>query len=233
MTEDLACYANPAQRALLARLFATGLLDGFFLTGGTCLSVFYLHHRVSRDLDVFTTEDRDLAEIGGRLQAILRPQRTIAGARTYWSAVVDDIRLDLVVDPLSMPGPRPTVSIDGTLVAIDVPENIGPNKISALVSRGAARDAVDCYVLYGDDPDRFRADYAIALQRDALLEDGLYARERLLLLADEAPAILADLAADLRIEIDPASLAATFRALAAAVPLDEPEPDLPQYSLGE
>ncbi len=218
MTEDPACYASPSQRTLLARCFATGLLDGFFLTGGTCLSVFYLHHRVSRDLDLFTVDDRDLTEIADPLGAILRPARTIASAERYWSAVVEDVRIDLVVDPLSSPGPRPTVEIEGTSVPVDVLENIGPNKLSALVSRGAARDAVDCYLLYRADLDRFRADYGAAVARDALLEDDLYARERFLELAEDAPGIVAALTLDLRVTIDPADLAAAFRALADAVP---------------
>jgi predicted nucleotidyltransferase component of viral defense system len=217
-SEDLGCYASPNQRTLLGRCFATGLLDGFFLTGGTCLAVFYLHHRISRDLDIFTVEDRDLTEIAGPLGAALRPQRTIAAANGYWSGVVDDVRIDLVVDPLSSAGPRPTVSIDGTPVALDVLENIGPNKISALIARGAARDAVDCYLLYGSDPDRFRADYVTAVARDALLEDDLYARERLLLLAEDAEGIVATLASDLRLAIEPADLARALEALAAAVP---------------
>ena len=29
----------------------------FYLTGGTALSIFYLHHRLSEDLDFFSEED--------------------------------------------------------------------------------------------------------------------------------------------------------------------------------
>jgi dihydrofolate reductase len=31
---------------------------GFFLTGGAALAGFYLNHRTTKDLDLFTTEDR-------------------------------------------------------------------------------------------------------------------------------------------------------------------------------
>lgn len=214
MIEDPTCYASPAQRSLLARLFASGLVDGFFLTGGTCLAVFYLHHRVSQDLDVFTTEERDLTELATPLRAVLRPERIVASTTSYWSGVVDDVRLDLVVDPLSTAGPRPRVTVEGTAVPIDVLENIGPNKIGALVSRGAPRDAIDCYVLYRADYSRFLTDYAVARTREGLLDDVLYARERLLLIAEDAADVVAAHAADLRIPIDAADLATTFLTLA-------------------
>ena len=35
----------------------------FFLTGGTALSVFYLHHRYSNDLDLFTRDAVNLDEL--------------------------------------------------------------------------------------------------------------------------------------------------------------------------
>ncbi len=222
MTEDPACYASPGQRRLLARLFASGLLDGFFLTGGTCLAVFYLHHRRSADLDVFTANDRDLTELATPLRAILRPQSVLAATATYWSAVVDEVRIDLVVDPLSSKGARPVVTIDGVDVPIDRLDNIGPNKIAALVSPGAARDAVDCYLLYGSEPDRFLRDYGEARNREALLDDHLYARERLLLIAEEAAAIVDELAPDLRVEVDSSDLASTFERFAARLELRTP-----------
>lgn len=55
MTEDLSCYGNPLQREILKTVAAAPLFRDFFLTGGTCLAVSYLHHRVSHDLAFFTT----------------------------------------------------------------------------------------------------------------------------------------------------------------------------------
>lgn len=46
---------TPAQSALLAAFFER--TRDFFLTGGTALAGFYLGHRVSADLDLFTTSD--------------------------------------------------------------------------------------------------------------------------------------------------------------------------------
>lgn len=52
--EDRTCYASPEQRDVLLRCIEAGVLaPNFFLTGGTALAVFYLHHRESNDLDFF------------------------------------------------------------------------------------------------------------------------------------------------------------------------------------
>lgn len=52
INEDINCYATDIQRKLLIDLSKNELIrNNFFLTGGTALSVFYLHHRVSDDLD--------------------------------------------------------------------------------------------------------------------------------------------------------------------------------------
>ena len=59
------------QRELLEAFFA---LDprGFFLTGGSALAGYYLGHRTSKDLDLFTPPpaDLDLAQAGGALLVV-------------------------------------------------------------------------------------------------------------------------------------------------------------------
>jgi hypothetical protein len=52
LIENTDCYVKSEQRELLFRLFEHEAIDdSFFLTGGTALSVFYLHHRTSIDID--------------------------------------------------------------------------------------------------------------------------------------------------------------------------------------
>ena len=55
-------WLTPLQADFLARFFATGTGQSFFLTGGTALAAFYLHHRMSVDLDLFTLDDLALRE---------------------------------------------------------------------------------------------------------------------------------------------------------------------------
>ena len=46
---------TPLQKQVLVALFDSGLADReYYLTGGTALSAFYLQHRFSDDLDLFT-----------------------------------------------------------------------------------------------------------------------------------------------------------------------------------
>lgn len=211
--ENPTCYASQRQRHLLKAVAGAPLFRGFFLSGGTCLAVFYLHHRVSRDLDFFTVDDLDLSEMAGAARAFLRPDAVVAAAPHFLSCVVGDIKVDFVVDPLSDPGPRPSVAVDGVPVPVDRLDNIGPNKICALVSRGLPRDAVDVYALYRDSVERFLRDYAAARRREALLDDLLYAGEKLHLLAEEAPRLLAEMGPDLRKPVSPEELAAFLAGL--------------------
>lgn len=213
MTEDRSCYSSPRQRDLLKVVAGSPLFQGFFLTGGTCLAVFYLHHRVSHDLDFFITGDLDLIEWSSDARALLRPQIIVAAARHFFSCVADGVKLDFVVDPLSGQGPRPTIMIDEIPVAVDRLDNIGPNKICALISRAAPKDAVDCYVLYRSSPERFMAEYRLARQREALLDDLMYAGERLQMLSEEAYSIVHGIGPDLRTAVDAQDLADFYAGL--------------------
>ena len=55
-------WLTPLQAAFLTRFFATDTGQLFFLTGGTALSAYHLHHRLSVDLDLFTLDDLALRE---------------------------------------------------------------------------------------------------------------------------------------------------------------------------
>ena len=62
---------TPLQDDFLHAFFGSEIGPRFFLTGGTALAGFYLHHRLSVDLDLFTQDD--LA-----LQASIAPVNDIA-----------------------------------------------------------------------------------------------------------------------------------------------------------
>ena len=56
-------FLTPMQYTFLQHFFNTDVGQRFFLTGGTALAAFHLHHRLSDDLDLFTLDDDAL--IGG------------------------------------------------------------------------------------------------------------------------------------------------------------------------
>lgn len=147
------------------------------------------------------------------VRALLQPEMVAAAAGHFVSYVVDGVKLDFVVDPLSSREARPAVPVDGVPVMVDRLENIGPNKICALVSRGAPKDVVDCYVLYRDSQDRFLRDYRSAREREALLDDCMYAGEKLHLISEMAPRILREIGPDLRIALPERNLADFYASL--------------------
>lgn len=210
MKEDLNCYGSPRQRELIKAVAAAPLFNGFFLTGGTCLSVFYLHHRVSHDLGFFTTNDVMLTEMAPAVHGLLRPDRVLATSKHFLSCVVDGIKVDFVVDPLSGKHIRPTVVIDEVLVTVDVLDNVGPNKLCALFSRTAPKDMVDCYMLYRQSEALFLRDYRVAREREALLDDMLYAGEKLIWLSENATSMLREIARDLRVSLSEHDLRAFY-----------------------
>jgi len=54
---------NPFQKKVFLDFKKSNLKDKFYLSGGTALAEFYLHHRLSEDLDFFTQEELNLEEL--------------------------------------------------------------------------------------------------------------------------------------------------------------------------
>lgn len=134
----------PAQRAFLDHLLASELAETFYLSGGTALSAFHLHHRESEDLDLFSrlpfeavavarlvnaiAEGEPLPRrIGHRLGFILR----VAGERLRVEFVYYDFEW---IEP---PVPRyDALRVDGL-------RDILANKLSAIVERTDPKDFAD------------------------------------------------------------------------------------------
>jgi predicted nucleotidyltransferase component of viral defense system len=124
----------------------------FFLTGGTALSAFYLQHRYSQDLDLFTL-DRDafdrvplyVADSAATLTASVASLQIAPQFRRYRlsckgeSVVVDFVRE--LVPQIS----QEKNSFEGILV--DTLEDIAANKVCTLLSRAEIKDYIDIYFL--------------------------------------------------------------------------------------
>ncbi len=124
------------------------------------MGVFYLHHRISKALDLFTTEEIDLVEYAKVLRDVVKPLQIITErSPTFVSYIsAEGIRVNFVVDHLSVKGPRPRVWLqEGVSLTLDVLDNIGANKICSVVSRGEPRDAVDLFFLLKDERELFSA----------------------------------------------------------------------------
>lgn len=124
----------------------------FFLTGGTALSAFYLHHRYSQDLDLFTLDsdafDRVplyVADTATRLTASVASLQTAPHFHRYQisykrdSVVVDFVKE--VVPQISQEKNR----FEG--IAVDTLDDMTANKICTVVSRAEIKDYIDLYFL--------------------------------------------------------------------------------------
>ena len=145
-------WLTPLQASVLERFFATEAGERFFLTGGTALAAFHLHHRVSVDLDLFTLDDLALREtdvlipqlaagLGCRLGAM---RRTEHYREIFLEPDTDaPLKIDLVQDF----GPQYGEHIRIDRVIVDSIENIGANKITAILGRTEPKDFVDLWFI--------------------------------------------------------------------------------------
>jgi hypothetical protein len=150
LKENLGCYSHPNQReVLLGILENESIRDRFFLTGGTALSVFYLHHRTSIDLDFFTASGISLDDIRLWIARHWPGEcRIINRGDFILQMLVKDIKVDIVYDPLSFDEPREKVYFDDRkFMQIDSLRSISSNKLSSIVGRREIKDSVDYYFL--------------------------------------------------------------------------------------
>jgi Nucleotidyl transferase AbiEii toxin, Type IV TA system len=165
---------TPLQSALLEEFFASSIGRSFFLTGGTALAAFYLQHRLSQDLDLFTTDDvafhtivAVMDELGRRLNCtLLRGVSAPAFEQFYFVREGDRLQVDVVRDIDVQFGEHQ----DFNGVIVDSPENIGANKVTAIFSRVESKDFVDLYFLLQNGQD-FKRLIAMAKQKDSGLSE--------------------------------------------------------------
>lgn len=171
---------TPLQHRVLSLLFQNGLAGrGFYLTGGTALSEFYLHHRCSDDLDFFTRKQGPLAQDFQHILDLVPSLGLTITSKNPKSAehlIVfvsandeqNHLKIEFARDvPARLA--QPTVC-EG--VTIDSFEDIATNKICAILSRQPSepKDFYDLYFILKES--QFTLDYLIsrAREKEALLD---------------------------------------------------------------
>jgi len=154
---------TPLQQVFLTRFFAYNVGQQFFLTGGTALAAFYLYHRLSEDVDLFTVDE-------GILDAAQDAMLTI-GEDTGWKIGLqrlsphflrasltrpdgESLKAELVQDVGEQFGEKQWC--DG--IRVDSLVNIAANKVAAILGRADVKDFIDLYFLIrriGYDFDKF------------------------------------------------------------------------------
>jgi predicted nucleotidyltransferase component of viral defense system len=203
LQENRSCYASESQREVLLQLITDPTIEEhFFLTGGTALSVFYLHHRRSNDLDLFSFQKVNLPDLGFWMKGMWPQKITILSQGPHFlSSLVRETRVDLVIDPLSANEKRSTICFEnGHKLQIDTIEAIASNKLCACVSRTEPKDYVDLYFILKRvpqiTPERV---HALAKGKDAIFDDpptAAYQVEQGLALMKEHPELIPPLLTD-------------------------------------
>ncbi len=125
--------------------------DRFFLTGGAALSGFYLEHRETHDLDLFTQSDalndgvalayQIAKQFGASIESL---QTSPDFHRLLFRLGGESVVIDLARDRVKQAIPTKPV-IRG--IRVDPPEEILANKLCTLLSRSEIRDLVDVRAL--------------------------------------------------------------------------------------
>lgn len=141
---------TPLKRDFLRAWFAQE--RRFFLTGGSALGLFYLDHRRSYDLDLFTSEEVE----GKEVQGLVKRTAAQIGAECAAVRSAPDFHrfrltrgeereiIDVVVDRAPQLDAE-KAEFEG--IRVDTVREIIANKLTTLVSRTELKDVVDLYFL--------------------------------------------------------------------------------------
>ncbi len=144
---------TPSHRELLKHFGSSSVGKHFFLTGGTALSAFYLRHRHSEDLDLFTEAPETVPLVVPVIQKMaLDLKSTIRIPREFQTFVQvfftlpnqETVKMDFAQDS---PFRLKSLEETGVGIRIDNSLDIACNKLSALYGRAEGKDFVDVYFI--------------------------------------------------------------------------------------
>lgn len=146
-----ASILTPFQKNVLHQVAKSLLSERFYLTGGTALAEFYLHHRLSEDLDFFSEEEFALLSIQVfikklkvRLKLTKTEYRNQFGLHTFFLHQNLDV---LKIDFNYYPFPRIAKGIRYEKVEVDSLRDIAVNKLQTIATQPRSRDFIDLYCI--------------------------------------------------------------------------------------
>ncbi len=127
------------------------LANAFYLTGGTALAGFYLHHRYSEDLDFFSEQQIDLMSLNAFFRQIKAELhiRKVDFQQSY-NRNLYFLHFDgfvLKTEFTFFPFPRIELGKNESGVAVDSLRDIAVNKLFTIYQRSLARDYIDLYCI--------------------------------------------------------------------------------------
>ncbi|MBI3985042.1 MAG: nucleotidyl transferase AbiEii/AbiGii toxin family protein [Candidatus Levybacteria bacterium] len=152
-TMDKGAGFEPRQKQFLELVSQNPYLTkNFYLTGGTALSAFYLHHRESHDLDLFSEKEiylpkiRQFLDANKRLLGLVKiDHNPFLGLQSFLLTYKNKDLLK--VDFNFYPYPRIEKGIKWKNIAVDSEIDIAANKIHTISTRARTRDFIDLFLL--------------------------------------------------------------------------------------
>jgi predicted nucleotidyltransferase component of viral defense system len=120
----------------------------FYLTGGTCLSRFYVEKRYSDDLDFFTNQSPRYSFALKNIKRALGQKfqlRAEVESKDFTRFKIDDLLQVDFVNDISFRYKEPIITENNYL--LDNIENILSNKITAVIGRDNPKDIFDIYLI--------------------------------------------------------------------------------------
>lgn len=142
---------TPLQRDFLENFFKR--TQDFFLTGGTALAAFYLLHRRSEDLDLFTLTESAITLVPSIVNAVTvdigASLTSITVSPFFHRYLLQRSGEGVVVDFVREVAPQIVheKSRFGDII-VDSLEDIAANKICTVLGRSEAKDFIDLYFLH-------------------------------------------------------------------------------------
>jgi predicted nucleotidyltransferase component of viral defense system len=124
----------------------------FYLTGGTALGRYYLHHRFSEDLDFFVNADAQYPSYISVLKTIISrsfqidPDQSLF-TEDYTRLFISDKEGSMKIEFVNEVEYRVGQPIPMPIGLLDTPDNILSNKLAALISRDEPKDIFDIIYL--------------------------------------------------------------------------------------
>lgn len=162
------------QETVLTTMFAKGLGElGFYLTGGTALSEFYLQHRYSDDLDFFTrksdqleTHFRSFRELFISLGLFVSHQMVSDTKAQFFVSSEEQkdstLKIEFARDVPAMMAP-PLIKEQ---VVVDSFEDIAVNKVCTILSRGPHEPKDFCDLFFILRESSYTLEYLIGRARE-------------------------------------------------------------------
>jgi predicted nucleotidyltransferase component of viral defense system len=132
----------PNTLGLLIELMQKPYLQEFNLVGGTALSM-QIGHRISIDLDLFTTEAFDTNELKSKLEDDYPVFQVLLESQNTLITTINDTKVDFIRFKYGFTYP---IVIEKEIRLANI-KDIAPMKLDAITGRGQKKDFFDLYFL--------------------------------------------------------------------------------------